>query len=148
MLYFAYGSNISSLRLSARIGPVGVHGLAQLPYHEHRFSKSGFDGTGKGNIQPHTTRRVHGVLYELTLDQLEILCNYEGGYRRATLETLALSTQAPSVAITFIGERPGGAPAPSQAYLDHYREGFAEHGFPVEYARAILADGGDPRPFG
>ncbi len=148
MLYFAYGSNLSSARLRARVGPITLRGTAVLPTHEHRFSKPGLDGTGKGNISPHTHRSVHGVLYELSPDQLSVLTTFEGGYRRVTLSVLTTADVTPRSAVTFVALSPGNAPAPSQAYLDHYRDGFLEHALPTDYARAVLLDGGDTRPFG
>lgn len=146
MLYFAYGSNMSSARLRARVGPFEIRGHAVLPRHEHQFSKPGMDGTGKGHVQPHPRRRVHGVLYGLADDQLERLAEFEGGYRRATLTVLSAREDDPITAVTFLALRPGGAPPPSLAYLDHYREGFLEHALPRDYARALLRDAGDRRP--
>lgn len=145
MLYFAYGSNMSSARLRARVGEVDGWGWAWLRGHEHRFSKPGFDGTGKGNVEPHAHRRVHGVLYGLSDRQLAYLTDFEGGYRRTEL-AIQRPGEAVVTAVTFIALRPGGAPPPSQAYLDHYREGFVEHRIPGDYARAVLRDAGDLRP--
>jgi len=148
MLYFAYGSNLSSARLRTRVGPVTIHAPAHLPTHEHRFSKPGLDGTGKGNISPHPHRSVHGVLYELSPPQLDHLTTFEGGYRRVSLSVFTITSPTPIPALTFIALSPGNAPAPSPTYLDHYREGFLEHALPTDYARAVLLDGGDSRPFG
>lgn len=144
-LYFAYGSNLSSARLRARVGEVRVEGRAVLAAHEHQFSKPGRDGTGKGHIAPHARRTVHGVLYALADDQFAHLATFEGGYERATL---SLSTPGGLVvtATTFVALQPGGAPAPSLAYLDHYRQGFVEHEIPRDYALAVLRDAGDLRP--
>lgn len=145
MLYFAYGSNISSARLRTRVGDVGIEGLAWLPRHEHRFSKRGRDGTGKGNIEPHPRRDVHGVLYALSASQLTTLATFEGGYREAEI-TVRCSSGATFMALTFVALHPGNAPPPSARYLDHYRNGFCEHAFPPPYARALLRDAGDERP--
>ena len=147
MLYFAYGSNLCSARLTARVGPLRVGGRAWLPGHEHRFSKHGRDGTGKGNVEPHPTRLVHGVLYHLTDAQLRTLDAFEGGYRR--VECLVLQADGARLhAVTFVALAPGAAPPPSLAYLDHYRRGFLEHDLPRAYAHALLRDAGDERPLG
>ena len=145
MLYFAYGSNLSSARLRARVGPIDIRGPAWLPGHEHRFSKRGSDGTGKGNIEPHPRRGVHGVLYRLAPPQFERLATFEGGYRDASIRVWR-PDGAPRWAITFVALEPGPAPTPHRAYLDHYRAGFLEHDLPRAYANAILRDAGDLRP--
>lgn len=146
MLYFAYGSNMSSPRLRERVGAVEIRGHAILPGHEHQFSKPGLDGTGKGHIAPHPRRRVHGVLYALDPAQLDTLTEYEGGYRRTTLTVLSPLDERALEAITFLALRPGDAPPPSPAYLEHYRRGFLEHALPLDYAQAVLRDAGDHRP--
>ncbi|MEM9458598.1 MAG: gamma-glutamylcyclotransferase family protein [Myxococcota bacterium] len=145
MLYFAYGSNLSSARLHARVGEVQCQGPARLPGHEHRFSKLGRDGTGKGTIAPHPYRAVHGVLYELSPPQWQQLATFEGGYRDTELRIQdPEGTLVP--ARTYIALSPGTPPSPSLDYLAHYRRGFIEHGLPRAYAEAILRDGGDRRP--
>lgn len=145
MLYFAYGSNLSSARLRARVGEVGLRGRALLPLHEHAFSKLGHDGTAKGTIRPHPRRGVHGVLYELSPPQLRRLFTFEGGYRDTELRVLCPDGTSLR-ALTFIALLPGPTPPPTPEYLDHYRQGFVEHDLPRAYALALLRDAGDERP--
>ena len=47
MLYFAYGSNLSSARMAARVPSARVVARAQLPGHALRFHKVGRDGSAK-----------------------------------------------------------------------------------------------------
>lgn len=47
ILYFAYGSNMSSARLRARVPSCRPIGIAFLPGHELRFHKRSKDGSGK-----------------------------------------------------------------------------------------------------
>ncbi|MEM6989247.1 MAG: gamma-glutamylcyclotransferase family protein [Myxococcota bacterium] len=144
-LYFAYGSNMSSARLRARVGAVDVEGRAFVVGHEHQFSKAGSDGTGKGHIAPHPSRSVHGVVYALTDEQLARLAQFEGGYAATSLP-VSVATGTIVTATTFVALRPCDAPPPSPAYLDHYRRGFLEHAIPRAYALAVLRDAGDTRP--
>ena len=144
-LYFAYGSNMSSARLRARVGDVGVQGRAVLAAHEHQFSKRGSDGTGKGHVAPHAWRSVHGVVYALADEQLVRLAEFEGGYVAANLP-VAMPAGPIVTATTFVALRPGDAAPPSTSYLDHYRLGFLEHAIPRDYALAVLRDAGDLRP--
>jgi len=134
--YFAFGSNMSRARLVGRIGAVKVLGAARLPDHRHRFSKRGSDGTGKGNIEPHPGGVVHGVLYGLHAAQLDRLAEFEGGYRRR--DVMVVASQGAVLAATFVALPPGTAPPPSEAYLDHYRRGIAEHGLPAAYLDELL----------
>jgi len=135
-VYFAYGSNMSSSRLIARVGGVEVLGHARLPDHEHRFSKLGQDGTGKGNVEPRAGSIVHGVAYGLTPSQLGQLAAFEGGYRQVDIEVLV--ADAMRLAATFVALSPGDAPPPSAEYVAHYRRGIVEHGLPRPYAETIF----------
>ena len=135
-VYFAYGSNMCSRRLSARVGPVRALGAARLDDHEHRFSKLGRDGTGKGNVERRLGRVVHGVAYEVTEVQLVRLADFEGGYRRVELD-IVIAEQARAAA-TFVALHSVDAPPPSPEYVAHYRRGILEHGLPRAYARTIF----------
>jgi hypothetical protein len=134
--YFAFGSNMSSRRLVARVGTIVVVGRAVLPNYRHRFSKRGSDGTGKGNIEPGSGASVHGVLYRLTLGQIEVLTRYEDGYRRRPVQVRTSASL--ESAWTFIASAPERCIAPAPLYIEHYWAGIREHGIPVSYMNAIL----------
>jgi gamma-glutamylcyclotransferase len=137
--YFAYGSNMSRLRLEQRVGGVVVLGCARLDGHCHRFSKLGRDGTGKGNIEPRADASVWGVVYELGDDQLARLTEFEFGYGPAIL-TVALAA-APGRVVTassFAALNVVDALEPSAEYIEHYLIGMAEHGIPAHYRQALL----------
>ena len=51
-LYFAYGSNMSSARLAARLGPTRCLGRAVLDHFALAWNKPGLDGSGKANLRP------------------------------------------------------------------------------------------------
>lgn len=126
-LYFAFGSNMSRMRLAQRVGEVEVVGPARAPGWRHRFNKRGHDGTGKGNIEP-ADEYVWGVVYRLSPEQLRVLDGFEGGYRRCELSA-EIHTGAVGV-VSYLGLRPGSSLAPAPWYLEHYRVGIREHALP------------------
>ena len=138
VLYFAFGSNMSRTRLQARVGDVADLGHAVLRDHRHRFNKLGRDGTGKGNVEPYTGAVVHGVLYHLSIAQLQHLETFEGGYGRT--EVRVFPPARPAVpAATFFALDPREDLLPSQAYVEHYRRGILEHALPEDYFTALIA---------
>jgi hypothetical protein len=138
VLYFAYGSNMSSARLIDRVGSIAIVGAARLPDYQHLFNKHGSDETAKGNIQPRAGREVHGALYQLTGEQTTILDRYEGGYQRLWIEV------AGQRALTYEAVRLSDELEPTTEYLHHYVRGVREHGIPDHYLQAILPDWFDP----
>lgn len=136
ILYFAYGSNMSSARLRSRIGEVGLEGIAILREHRHRFNKLGNDGTAKGNIEAAPDARVYGVAYHVNASQLELLAAVESGYRGATV--IVRLGEHVLEAATFVAGIVSETVAPLPAYLDHYAAGAAEHGLPGDYLEEIL----------
>ena len=138
LLYFAYGSNMSRARLQARVGEVRVLGWASAEHYRHAFDKHGADGTAKGNIVRAPGETVHGVLFELRIDPLEVLTAPEGGSRGVELSVLLRSTDALCAARSFEAIHRVDGLAPSPEYLDHYRRGMEEHDLPSAYRAAIL----------
>ena len=137
VLYFAFGSNMSRARLQARVGDVADLGHAMLRDHRHRFNKLGRDGTGKGNVEPCAGGIVHGVLYQLSITQLQHLETFEGGYFRT--EVRVFPRVEPAVqAATFFALDPREDLRPSETYVEHYRRGILEHALPADYFTALL----------
>ena len=83
-LYFAYGSNMSSPRLAARLGKVQPIGRAALPHFVLAWNKPGHDGTGKANIRPRVGAEAWGVVYALRPEDWRKLDRFEPGYARET----------------------------------------------------------------
>ena len=63
--YFAYGSNMSSLRLRERIPSARSLGAARLAGWRLAPNKRGRDGSGKANLVVDANSVVWGVLYQL-----------------------------------------------------------------------------------
>ena len=90
--YFAYGSNMSSHRLLARVPGAVAAGCVALHAHRLAFVRGEVnDGSGKCNVCPSEREgaRVHGVLWRLDDEGYATLDRIEGGgygYRRVEVE--------------------------------------------------------------
>ena len=87
MLYFAYGSNMLTERLRARVPSATPVTTAHLPGRVLRFHKRSQDGSGKCNFieAPEESGTVHGVLFQFATDDLSALDEAENrgyGYER------------------------------------------------------------------
>ena len=150
--YFAYGSNLLSGRLQARVPSARPLGVAQLGQHTLEFSKRSFvDGSGKCTII-HTGQAdntVWGVVFEMdprdrpALDRAEGLGN---GYRAMEVEVLidGRSLRVFTYIVQGTHHQPGLVP------LDWYRAlvlaGAEEHGLPADYIAGISAVAAEPDP--
>ncbi len=84
MYYFAYGSNMHSARLGARVDVISCLGSVLLPgYDLHSDKISQNDGSGKFTIADSHHSHICGVLYELSNASFDRLDVVEGeGYER------------------------------------------------------------------
>jgi hypothetical protein len=87
MLYFAYGSNMLTERLQARVPSAEPVSTATLPGRTLRFHKRSEDGSGKCTLVPaaNDESTVHGVLFDFASDDLSALDDAENrgyGYER------------------------------------------------------------------
>jgi len=86
MLYFAYGSNMLTERIRARVPSATPHTSARLSGRTLRFDKRSTDGSGKCTLLdagPEST--VYGVVFEVAPDELTALDEAEHrgrGYER------------------------------------------------------------------
>jgi len=128
-------------RLERRVGAVRDLGRALLSGHRHVFNKHGRDGTAKGNVVPEAGCEVHGVLYEITDDQLERLAAFEGGYRQVARTVEQVSSREVVSAVTFEAIAPVTGLRPTDEYLDYYERGMVEHGLPAGYRARVLGEG-------
>lgn len=138
VLYFAYGSNMRTARLRARVGPVRAVGPARLPGHALRTDKPGRDGTAKANLRPSPGAVVHGVVFELGEGALEILDGFEGGYRRTRVEVV-LAAGERAEAVTYVSERHGPDNRLAADYLAYLIAGAREHGLPDAWISLLEA---------
>ena len=81
-LYFAYGSNMGTARLAARLGEARPLGRAQLANFELAWNKPGADGSGKANVCARVGAATWGVLFALEKREWPLLDGFEPGYAR------------------------------------------------------------------
>lgn len=145
LLYFAYGSNLSSARLRARIEDVQPVGPALLADHRLALNKRGHDGSAKANLVVHPGESVWGVLYRLPRRHLEALDRFEGGYAR---EAVRVQPREGGFleAVTYRSQRLVEGWLPFDWYRAHLVEGAREHGLPAAWIARLEALPFQPGP--
>lgn len=143
--YFAYGSNMSALRLfEERLKPEGV-GTGQriagrLDGWRLAFNKQGrVPGTGAGNIVQAPGEAVHGTLNLLPAKGFEVLDRYEGvsggHYERRNVSVWRGDTGATVGAITYVALLTAADLRPTREYLGHLLAG--RDLLPADYFRRL-----------
>lgn len=138
LLYFAYGSNLSSARLRARLEEVEVLGPAVLREHRLALDKRGHDGSAKANVVPHPGEEVWGVVYELAVAHADALDRFEGGYERVGVE-VHHAERGPLDVVTYRSELRVEGWLPFAWYRAHLVEGAREHGLPPDWIARLEA---------
>ena len=132
--YFAYGSNMNSVRLFAeRLVPEGVamgeRVAGRLDGWRLAFNKRARTppGAGAGNIVPAAGGVVHGTLNLLPAKGFEVLDRYEGvtggHYERRIMPVVRADTGTAIEAITYVAMQVGEGLRPTRAYLGHLLAG-------------------------
>ena len=142
-LYFAYGSNMSTARLTARTPSARAVGRGRLPGHALRWHKLGRDGSGKCDAElagTESTAAVWGVVYRIDCAEKADLDRIEGlgvGYDE---HEVVVSTDVGEVAARTYRARPGAVdPAlrPRRWYKAYVLAGAREHRLPAPYIEMI-----------
>jgi gamma-glutamylcyclotransferase len=154
--YFAYGSNMQSATLRGRRGIAYRRALpGRLEGWRLVLDKPALIPVGGAfaNIIPDPTAAVHGVLFEITEDDLAHLDLTEGvllgNYERVpvTVQPLTPPDAEVIVAYTLTSERRDPNQLPTQRYMRLLIEGAEEHGLPEEYiARLRSVPAGEETP--
>jgi gamma-glutamylcyclotransferase len=149
MLYFAYGSNMSTARLLARTPSARVVKTARLTGHRLLFHKKGADGSGKcdahcidGDVC------VFGVVFELHASDKQVLDRIEGlgyGYDQKTVSVIAGSGEWID-AVTYYANSIDADLQPFHWYKAHVLHGAREQGLPPDYIERIAAVESIPDP--
>lgn len=140
--YFAYGSNMSSKRLQARVPSATFYARAMLRGHQLRFHKhSQVDNSAKCDAfetgdPEHLT---HGILFQFDADEQAQLDMCEGeGYKIAQVEVeMEDGTRVEALTYLAILIEPQLRPYPW--YKRHVVEGAREHALPADYIAWIEA---------
>lgn len=136
--YFAYGSNMSTERLRARIESAEPVGRAHWQHMELAFNKVGVDGSGKANLMARPGARAWGVLFDLHPDDWGILDRYEPGYTRSTCNVSVDSGRVIEAQV-YLAVPPLSAMPPQDWYRDHLLRGAEEHALPDDIVELIRA---------
>lgn len=142
-LYFAYGSNMLSRRLRARIPSATARNIGYVAGRRLTFDKLSSDGSGKCDIErtSNPTDRVYGVLFEITSLGKASLDEAEGLGRGYCEERVTVVTSTGSVdAIAYVATARDPTLRPYHWYKALVVEGAVEHGLPqpyVEWVRTV-----------
>ena len=137
--YFAYGSNMSSMRLKARVPSAAVIGTGVLRGHRLVFHKVSNDGSGKCDVTESESDDVMGVLYEINEIEKLALDRVEGlnhGYDEKAIDVELTSGEVVS-AVTYFATNTDPGLRPYTWYKRHVLEGAREANLPSEYTRVI-----------
>jgi gamma-glutamylcyclotransferase (GGCT)/AIG2-like uncharacterized protein YtfP len=143
LLYFSYGSNMSTPRINQRINSATVVATARLYRHSLRFHKKSVDGSAKCDIM-HTKSPediVHGVVFEIPASEKHILDQYEGlgsGYNQKRV-SIILPHGESIRAVTYYATHLDSSLCPYHWYKEHVLRGAREHALPAEHIAAIEA---------
>lgn len=137
-IYFAYGSNMLTARLRARMPSCKPIGIATLPGHTLRFHKLSKDGSGKCNVLASGDGdSVVGVLFSFDLAERATLDKAEGvgnGYEHAIVTVINEEGRRRKV-LTYVAdsEHIDDGLKPYTWYKELVLAGAAEHYLPAEY---------------
>jgi gamma-glutamylcyclotransferase len=141
LIYFAYGSNMSSKRLKQRVPSAQFVDLATLYGHDLRFHKKSHDGSAKCNALEtgNADDYVIGTLFTMDAAHKKALDWAEGlgfGYEIKEVEVKLFSGQR-EIAFTYYATDIDETLMPYQWYHTHVLNGAIEHGLPKEYRAKI-----------
>ncbi len=142
-LYFAYGSNMFTHRLRARVPSAKAVGTGYIRKHRLCWHKRGWkDGSGKCDISFTGDRdhRVYGVLFTMSFSGKAKLDRAEGlgnGYDEKTVEVITPSGAV--LAGTYYATAVDPQLHPYTWYKRYVIEGAREHGLPETWVRTLDA---------
>lgn len=143
MNYLAYGSNLCTARLHARIPSARLLTTACLRGFKLCFHKVNQDGSGKCDIIPssHENACVHGVIFQITANDKTVLDQIEGlgaGYEISSITVIGPDGQSVET-FAYTATVTDPELKPYSWYLDFVLAGAREHRFPCDYITALKA---------
>jgi len=143
MLYFSYGSNMSSRRIRYRVPSAKFITIATLHGHDLRFHKRSMDGSAKCDAYEtgDDGHSIIGVVFDICESEKPMLDTYEGlghGYEQKTVEVVTSSGHTIE-AMTYYALLIDPLLKPYHWYKQHVLRGAMEHELPGEYTKHILA---------
>ena len=139
MYYFAYGSNMLTRRMRARVPSARVVAVARLPEYRIDFRKQGADGSMKCDLVPDEIETAWGVVYQIDPGERGALDAAEGeGYRPVEEIAMRADGAAPLTVFTYRARDEWiGWGKPFDWYRDLVVAGAREHDLPAPYAEAL-----------
>lgn len=138
-LYFAYGSNMNEAQIRGRCPDARLVGPAVLPGYRLAFTI--FSPTRKcgcADVVASPADSVHGLLYELTDEDIASMDRHEGHpvhYRRIPVRITSGREEKEAYTYEVVHKREGLKP--SKEYLSLLQNAAEKHDFPSDY-RAFL----------
>jgi gamma-glutamylcyclotransferase len=134
--YFAYGSNMSLVRLQKRVSSAKLIGVFSLKSHQLRFHKISKDGSGKCDTYEtgNESDSVIGALFEIDEGEKSALDRAEGlnyGYKEK-LVTVQNELKGEFQAVTYYATNIDSSLKPYSWYLNHVVTGAKEIGIPTQ----------------
>jgi cation transport regulator ChaC len=151
-LYFGYGSNMMTARLASRCASAKPVGLAFADGYKLTFWKRSDDESGKGHLVEDGGVSQPGVLFEIDMNEQEILDKFEGagkGYRREDKFLVRRAGTGDVVnAATYLATHPDDSRQPYDWYLALIVMGAHEHRVSRKVIDQLLRTpyGSDPKP--
>jgi len=146
-LYFAYGSNLLSRRMRARISSARAVGTAWVDGQRLSLGKAGRDGSGKATLVTDPDARVWGVLYAIDPAHWKRLDGFEPGYTRVAL-VVTTERRVRMQASTYVAPETASDPVAFAWYKRCIVDGAREHDLPAQYVEDLLQlpERPDPTP--
>lgn len=150
LLYFAYGSNMSTPRLVSRVPSANVVATASLEGHRLRFHKKSITGSGKCDIEntKNPEDLVWGIVFEILETEKPLLDVKEGlgeGYDDKWVSVVKGDGEVIDV-FTYYATIIDSSLKPFSWYKEHVLRGAEEHSLPSEYIKTIQAVESFPDP--
>ncbi len=126
--YFAYGSNLCVTQMALRCPDAADPRPAVLSDHDWLINQRGV-----ATVEPLAGNQVHGVLWQVSSDDLAMLDSAEGVPVRYRRDRLTVHTDdGPSPAWVYIDHRVTPGP-PRPGYLPRIIDGAVHHGLPQKW---------------
>lgn len=150
ILYFSYGSNMSTPRIRSRVSSARIMTGVRLYRHRLKFHKRSRDNSGKCDAEFTNNENdiVHGVVFEIAVAEKPVLDSYEGlgiGYREQRVSVYTGEGDRLD-AFTYLAINIDPELKPYEWYKEHVIRGAREHGLPADYIHAITAIESVPDP--
>ena len=142
-LYFAYGSNMLSARLTARCPSAEVIGAASASDHALEFTKLSKDNSGKATLVAENSKGIYtpGVLFEIAKRDLASLDRAEGaghGYlRHDTFQVRLAGTDEEVAATTYLAINTEEQLKPYDWYLALAVAGARQHRLDIGHVQML-----------